>query len=89
LFHAESQAGLGTITTLLATAEEKRDRRLAAFAREAVLAAAVTDRSTQQPGGLVPLAIGLRAHLEAAEVLTPGERLLLTELLDRLPQSPS
>jgi AcrR family transcriptional regulator len=86
LIHA---AGVGTITTLLATAEEKRDRRLSGFAREAVLAAAVTDLSTQQPGGLVPLAIGLRAHLEAAEVLTPGERLLLTELLDRLTQSPS
>jgi hypothetical protein len=29
-------------------------------------------------------AIGLRAHLGAAEGLTPGEYLLLKELLDRL-----
>ena len=86
LIHA---TGVGTITTLLATAEEKRDRQLSTVALEAVLAAAVDDLSTQQPDGLVPLAIGLRAHLGPAEVLSPGERLILTELLDKLAQSRS
>ena len=61
LLHA---TGIGTITTLLATAEEKCDRQMSTVACDAVLAAVVTDRSTQQPGSLISLAIGLRAHLE-------------------------
>ena len=85
LIHA---TGVGTIATLLAITEKKRDRHLSTVAREAVLAAVVDDFSRQQPDGLVPLAIGLHAHLGPAEVLTPGERLLLTELLDKLAQSP-
>ncbi|GAB0114321.1 TetR/AcrR family transcriptional regulator [Acidisoma sp. C75] len=83
LIHA---TGVGTVATLLTTPEEKRERQLPAIAREAVLAAVVADLPDQQPGGLAPLAIGLRAHLWAAEELTPGERLLLTELLDKLAQ---
>ncbi len=85
LIHA---TGVGTITTLLAVPGEKRDGQLSTVAREAVLAAVVRNLSKRQPDSLTPLAIGLRAHLGAAEMLTPGERLLLTELLDKLALSP-
>ncbi len=85
LIHA---TGVGTITTLLAVPREKRDGQLSTVAREAVLAAVVRNLSKRQLDSLTPLAIGLRAHLGAAEMLTPGERLLLTELLDKLAMSP-
>ncbi len=85
LIHA---TGVGTITTLLAVPGEKRDGQLSTVAREAVLAAVVRNLSKRQLDSLTPLAIGLRAHLGAAEMLTPGERLLLTELLDKLAMSP-
>lgn len=81
LIHA---AGVGTVTTLLAVPNEERDPQLSTIAREAILASLVADRAAQADNGLAPLALGLRAHLHTADALTPGERLLLRELLDRL-----
>lgn len=81
LIHA---AGVGIVVTLLATPDTDRDPHLPGVAREAVLSAVIADVPVQPDGSIASLAIGLRAHLDEADVLTPGERLLLAELLDRL-----
>lgn len=81
LIHA---AGVGTVTTLLAVPYEERDPQLSTIAREAILASLVARGPEHADNGLAPLAVGLRAHLDTAATLTPGERLLLRELLDRL-----
>lgn len=81
LVHA---VGTGTIATLLASPEGDRDPDLSRTAREAVLAAITTDRAGEGPANPTVLAVGLRAHLDDADRLSPGERLLLRELLDRL-----
>lgn len=81
LIHA---AGTGTVATLLAIPENDRDPELSAVAREAVVAALVGDRDDGRGDNPAALAVGLRAHLETTDALSPGERLLLCELLDRL-----
>ncbi|WP_245427552.1 TetR/AcrR family transcriptional regulator [Roseiarcus fermentans] len=81
LIHA---VGVGAVTTLLAVPEDERDPGLATAARDAVLAALVVDPPGPVGDGLAPLAVSLRARLDAADALTPGERLLLRELMDRL-----
>ncbi|WP_375287098.1 TetR/AcrR family transcriptional regulator [Sphingomonas sp.] len=82
LIHA---AGVGTVATLLVTPEEQRDPQLADVARGAVLSAILADAPGERDGdGIAPLAIALGARLGEAKAITPGERLLLTELLDRL-----
>ena len=79
LFHA---AGTGTILTLLGQPEDARDPGLSAAAREATLAAMVGEAPAEPgPRGA---ALALRAWLDAAEVLSPGERHLMAELLDRI-----
>ena len=85
LVHA---AGVGTVATLLATPEAERDPHLADLAREAAMAAILADAPRERDhGGITPLAIALGARLGDAKAITPGERLLLTELLDRLSRS--
>ncbi len=84
LIHA---AGVGTVTTLLALPEGERDPQLSSVTRDAVLASIVTSSPRQETADLASMAIGLRAHLHTAKALTPGEHLLLTELLDRLARS--
>ena len=79
LIHA---AGTGTVATLLAVPEGERDSELPSLALEAllgVLVGAAVDR-TDAPA----LAVGLRAHLNERDALSPGEHLLMRELLDRL-----
>lgn len=83
LIHA---AGVGTVTTLLAIPEEERDPQLSRVTRDGVIASIITGSPEQEQADLASMAIGLRAHLNVAEVLTAGERLLLTELLARLAQ---
>lgn len=85
LIHA---AGVGVVATLLATPEQERDAQLSTVARDAVLAALVADATGPRLDALAPLATGLRAHLDRADALTPGERALLAELLDRLAATP-
>ena len=81
LIHA---AGVGTVTTLLALPEDERDPQLSPTMRDAALASIVTSSPKRDDADLASLAVGLRAHLNTATGLTPGERLLLSELLDRL-----
>lgn len=81
LIHA---AGVGTVTTLLAIPKEERDPQLSSVIRDSVLASIVTKSPDQDHADLASLAVGLRAHLGSTKVLTPGECLLLSELLDRL-----
>lgn len=82
LIHA---AGVGTVATLLATSAVDRDPQLAAAAREAVMDAILADTPAKQEcTGIAPLAIALGVQIDGTEVLTPGERLLLSELLNRL-----
>lgn len=82
LIHA---AGVGTVATLLATPGVQRDPQLAASAREAVMAAILADiPEGQERSSIGSLAIALGAQLGRTAALTPGERLLLSELLDRL-----
>ena len=79
LIHA---AGTGTVATLLAVPEGERDPELPSLALEAllgVLVGAAADRNDAPA-----LAIGLRAHLNETDALSPGEHLLMLELLDRL-----
>ncbi|WP_293911899.1 TetR/AcrR family transcriptional regulator [Deinococcus sp.] len=81
-------AGRGTVLTLLEMPEDRRDLGLSELAREAVIAAIVTDLSAVRAAGAVGAAVTLRASLPDAPALTNGERILLTEWLDRLAQSP-
>lgn len=82
LVHA---AGVGTVATLLVLPEKERDPQLADLAREAVMAAILASAPKNQDRfDIAPLAISLSVRLEEASGITPGERLLLTELLDRL-----
>ena len=81
LIHA---AGVGVVTTLLSVADAERDPQLSPAARDAVLASVTTGSHEREHTELASLAVGLRAHLTAVKALTPGEHLLLGELLDRL-----
>ena len=74
----------GAVLTLLDTPEGSRDLEMATAAREAVIAAIThIAPATTQPGP-ASAAIALRASLEQAAMLTPGERHLLGELLARI-----
>lgn len=81
LIHA---AGVGTVTTLLATPSDRRDPELGRLALDAVLGVLVSEDVEPRPAASASLAIGLRAHLDEATALSPGERLLMRELLDRI-----
>jgi hypothetical protein len=84
LVHA---SGCGTVFTLLAMPEGRRDRDLPEAAREAVIAAITTGSPTLEGPGPAAAAIALRAVLPEATALTGGERRLLEEWLDRLAAS--
>ncbi len=81
LVHA---AGRGTTLTLIALPQERRDRALSALAREAVIAAITTDASAPEPPGVVGAALALRAALPEAAALSPAERTLMREWLERV-----
>lgn len=82
LIHA---AGTGTVATLLSTPSEARDEQLSSTARDAVLSAILAEAPTRADHtGIASLAVALGSRLGEAADLTPGERLLLAELLDRL-----
>ncbi|MFC4908660.1 TetR/AcrR family transcriptional regulator [Actinomadura gamaensis] len=78
--------GLGVTLTLLDQAPERRDLGLSERTREAIIASVTTDPAgaddDREPARR---AVALRAVLdESSARFTPGERLLLDELLDRL-----
>ena len=79
LIHA---CGTGTVLALITKPPEARDD-LAAAAREAVMAA-ILDESRVEAGATAAMATGLRANLNDMPDLTPGERHLLDELLQRI-----
>jgi AcrR family transcriptional regulator len=81
LIHA---AGTGTVATLLALPESERDPELPRAAREAVLAAVADTEVAAAGQGAAAFAVGLQAHLDGLDGLSPGERLLLRELLNRI-----
>ena len=81
LIHA---AGSGTVLSLLATTEARRDPRLSALAREAVIAAVTTTDAAVDAPGPVAAAIALCARLPEATALSEAERRLLDEWLQRI-----
>lgn len=85
LIHA---AGSGVTIALIATPPEERDDTLSAFARETILAAITTVAPTERHAvadTAIVHAIALKAAPpEALAALTPAERGLLDEWLDRI-----
>ena len=81
-------SGIGTVLTLLSVPAHARDPGLAAAARESVLAAITSSSPVDKSAGASGAAITLRASLDEAAALSPGERHLLDELLERI-ASPS
>ena len=79
LIHA---CGTGTVLTLIAKPPDARDD-LAVAAREAVMAA-ILDEPRSEAGVTAAMATGLRATLPDIADLSPGERHLLDELLQRI-----
>ena len=75
-------AGVGTVLVLLAVPETERDAGLSAANRESVIAAITTEESAAHDGPSAA-AIALCASLDRVS-LSPGERALLGELLQRI-----
>jgi len=96
LIHA---AGTGVTLTLAATPPEERDPRLSETMREAILTAITVPASAEAPNGgpdaapaterVAVHAVALRALLTEASALSPAERQLLSDWLDRLANSRS
>jgi AcrR family transcriptional regulator len=96
LIHA---AGTGVTLTLAATPPEERDPRLSETMREAILTAITVPASAEAPNGgpdaapaterVAVHAVALRALLTEASVLSPAERQLLSDWLDRLAKTRS
>jgi AcrR family transcriptional regulator len=80
LIHA---AGIGCVLSLLAKAPERRGD-LADAAREAVFAQIIEERPMKNGSGLSSIATALRSRLDEAPLLSPGERLLLEEMLQKI-----
>jgi AcrR family transcriptional regulator len=74
---------VGTVLTLLGQPEGQRDLSLSKAAREAVLAA-ITAETTSDECHEIAAAVTLRACLDNNDVLSAGEKHLLSELLDRI-----
>lgn len=81
--------GTGTVLTLIALPEDQRDLALADTAYRGLLAAITTDRPALEEPGPVAAAAALRASATALTSLTPAERHLLTEWLDRIANAPA
>jgi hypothetical protein len=84
-------AGVGVTLTLIGTGPEDRDPALSEATREAVLAAVTTDGAAEAAtpgdgrGRTAARAVALKAVLpEVGAELTPGERAVLAEWLDKL-----
>jgi hypothetical protein len=83
LIHA---AGTGVVLTLIDQAADERDETIADTAWESVCATILTDASTAIEGP-VAAAVTLRAALPGLTALTPAERALLGDWLDRIADS--
>ncbi len=76
--------GTGTVLTLLAEPEARRDPGLSEAAREMVVAAITGESTSPADASHRGAAVTMRAALDQTSVLTTGERCLLEELLDRI-----
>jgi AcrR family transcriptional regulator len=89
LIHA---AGTGAILAILARPAGRRDRRLADTLFDAVLHQILAPAGALAPGAapeaaagdIVAQAVALRADADRVRVLSPGERVLLAEWLERI-----
>ncbi|WP_454632843.1 hypothetical protein [Bradyrhizobium cenepequi] len=77
--------GLGTVLTLLAKPADER-AGFALAAREAIMSLVIGD--FRKASGVAAMASGLRANLDDLSQLSPGERHLLGELLQRIVDNP-
>jgi AcrR family transcriptional regulator len=77
-------AGCGVTLTLIASGPGRRDPHLSPRTREAVLAAVTTGATGGGGSSPVSHAVALKAALPGIETLTPAEKGLLGEWLDRL-----
>jgi AcrR family transcriptional regulator len=77
-------AGTGVVFTLIDQPEAERDEALADTAWESVCAAILTDPATTAIPGPAAAAVTLRAALPGLTTLTPAERALLADWLDRI-----
>ena len=83
-------AACGVTLTLLELKPENRDLTLSAQSREAVLGAVTLPQTTDDAvkmdvqNRVISRAVALKASLSEVTALTPGERALLSEWLDRL-----
>lgn len=78
---------VGAVLVLLSQPEDRRDPQLSAAARESTIAAITTSRPALKDSGAVSAAVALQASLGNTPALSPGERLLLSELLAKLAAS--
>ena len=79
-------AGIGTIQSLLATPPEQRDAGLAESMYEAVLRQILTDAPEPSQNGPLSAAVAFRALAPQLDMLSEGEKQLLSEWLDRAVQ---
>ncbi len=84
-----SAAGSGTVLTLLALPDERRDRALSNDAREAMIASILKTPPPGMDGGPVGVAVALRALLPETVGLTSRESDLMGEWLGRIADAPS
>ena len=77
-------AGIGVITTLLATPPEDRDPGLVGAVLDGLLRQLLTDEPEEADAGPVAAAVALRAAAPGLTSLTEPERRLLAEWLDRV-----
>lgn len=82
--HLIEAAGRGTTLMLLSSSPEDRDPNLSTSVREAVVGFICTERAALGSSSLVSSAVAVLAQLDEARALTPGERGLLVELLERV-----
>jgi AcrR family transcriptional regulator len=81
--HLIHSAGAGITFELIGLPPERRDPELSRLARESVIAAVTTEKPAGA-GGVASSAVTLRAALPGLDVLSPGEKSLLAEWLDRM-----
>ena len=79
-------AGMGVVLALIATPEQERDLGLITFSREQVIRAITSEASPDGASDIPSRAIALKVALEEEPplMLSPAERALLAEWLDRV-----
>ena len=85
--HLVHAANRGLVLTLISLPEDQRDRTLSDLARDSVISTIITDHPGRERSGATATAIALRAVLGQVTALTPFERELLGEWLERIADS--